>query len=83
MVIKLGQAPYISKKSNFHRFRNERHRVYDYNYQINSNIHFHNIVAMNRIITAIKNSNIFLLFFVKKFSFKITKNLFFISKKNF
>ena len=51
----------LSTKSNFHRFRNQRHRVYDHYYQSNSNIHFHNIVAMNISFkkNTISNNNLF------------------------
>ena len=51
----------LSENSNFHRFRNERHRVYDSNYIRKQNIHFTNIVTMNLSFkkSSLVNNNLF------------------------
>ncbi len=37
----------ICKSSNYYKFRNQRHRVFDEIYKNNQNIDFHNIITMN------------------------------------
>tara|TARA_A100001035_G_scaffold218044_1_gene177951 strand:+ start:3110 stop:4153 length:1044 start_codon:yes stop_codon:yes gene_type:complete len=51
----------LSENSNFHRFRNERHRAYDINYIGKKNIHFTNIVTMNLSFkkSSLVNNNLF------------------------